>query len=72
MSVFRQAGEDYSVPSEVPGDEAALIAAFEQIESSTARAEQALDQALAMVCASNSTMDLDPAARTIVWSRWWS
>jgi hypothetical protein len=59
---FRQAGEAYCVPSVVPGDEAALIAALEQIESSTARTEQALDQALAMVRASNIAMDQDQAA----------
>jgi hypothetical protein len=59
---FRQAGEAYREPSADSGDEAALIAALELIESSTARAEQALDQALAMVRASNLAMDREPSA----------
>ena len=59
---FRKAGEAYRAPSAVSGDETALIAALDQIESSTARAEQALDQALAMVRASNLSMDQGPSA----------
>lgn len=54
---FREAGEAYVGPSPALEDEPALLAALDQIERSTARAEQALDQALAMVRASNSAMD---------------
>lgn len=55
---FRQAGEAYCLSSAVvPGDETALIAALDQIECSTARAEKALDLALAMIRASNIAID---------------